>query len=253
MKQNSIYTMPSEDIQFDDKYVVFNPLQNDYEYVATKESIKQLGQLDPILILDGKCVDGRHRVRAAKELGITVRCTDIPVDTDEHKLIMLCNKNVMSGRDYDGPQKAIQALRLVTEYGMKNHEAAALMKINRRLVSYAATIAGYGKQDILDVLMEDKQNRVEIEGMERPSRSLELIAKYIKASAETSVKVDDSERVQWNPDAFIKAEKGKAWYYEQLEVIKVMGDKHYGPLLAELANYKFRLDNTGKEQESNNE
>lgn len=240
MDNNEVYTLQPEDIQFDDKYVVFNPLQNDYEYTATKESIKRLGQLDPILMLDGKCCDGRHRVRAAKELGITVRCTDIPISTSEHKLIMLCNKNVMSGRDYDGTQKAIQALKLVTQYNMKNTEAATMMKINRRSVSYAATIAGFGRQDILDTLMESKKNRVSIDGMDRPSRSLEIIAKYLKASTEESVKVDNSERVHWDPNAQIKTEKGKAWYYEQLAIIKMMGDNHTGPLLIELANYKFR-------------
>lgn len=84
----NVYTLDHKDIVFDDKYVVFNPLHNELEYEATKENIARLGQLDPILMLNGKCIDGRHRTRAAKELGQPVRCTDVVDITDEEKLIL---------------------------------------------------------------------------------------------------------------------------------------------------------------------
>ena len=96
-----VYTLDPETITFDDKYVVFNPLHNSFEYAATKENIIRLGQLEPILMLNGVCIDGRHRVRIAKELCTTVRCVDIAADLPAEDIIVLCNKNVMSGRDYD--------------------------------------------------------------------------------------------------------------------------------------------------------
>lgn len=52
MKVNNVYTVDPTSIVFDDKYVVFNPLHNELEYEATKENIKRLGQLDPILMLE---------------------------------------------------------------------------------------------------------------------------------------------------------------------------------------------------------
>lgn len=241
MKVSEPYTVDPYEVQFDDKYVVFNPLQSEMEYESTKENIKRLGQLDPILILNGKCVDGRHRTKIAKELGSYVRCVDVLEVESEQDLIVMCNKNVMSGRDYDSAQKAVQALELVNKYGMTAIDAAKFMKIDRKAVSYAATVRGYGRQDILDTLMESKKNRVQLPNMERPSRSLELIAKFVKVLDESNkVIVDDSERVQWDPDAIIRTEIGKAWYYENMEAVE--GDKvRLGMLLAELANLKFKI------------
>lgn len=239
---SGVYNIEPEDVQFDDKYVVFNPMQTAQEYEATFESIKQIGQLDPILMLNGKCIDGRHRTRIARELGVQVAAIDVDPDTSMQDLIITCNKNIMSGRDYDLAQKAIQALSLVNNYEMTVVSAAKFMKIDRRMVSYAATIKGYGQQQILDALMADKTNRVQLENMERPSRSLELLAKFVKTLDEKGrVIVNDSERVQWKPDALIKTEQGKAWCYEQMEAIKLHGDNHLLGLLIELANLKFTL------------
>lgn len=237
-----VYTLDPYEIKFDDRYVVFNPLHNELEYEATKENIRRLGQLEPILMLEGVCIDGRHRVRVAKELGTTVRCVDVAATLSEEDIIVLCNKNVMSGRDYDTTQKAIQALLLVNGYGMSVVNAAKLMKVDRRIVSYASTIKGFNRQDILDTLMADKQNRVQLENMERPSRSLELLAKYVKTTDEKpKIIVDDSERVQWKHDALIKTETGKAWFYEMKSLIEVVGPTKVDELLVEMANMKFKL------------
>lgn len=244
---DNVYAVDPATVKFDDKYVIFNPMHNELEYEATKENIRRLGQLDPILMLDGKCIDGRHRTRIAKELGMQVKCTDVDPTLGMQDIILMCNKNVMSGRDYDSSQKAIQALVLVNSYKMSTVEAARFMKVDRKLISYAGTIKGLGRQDILDTLMESKQNRVQLDNMERPSRSLELLAKFVKSLDEKdNVVVDDSERIRWKPDAYINTEAGKAWYYEQLDQIKLMGDIHMQMLLSEMANLKFkRIDNDG--------
>ncbi|MFW9602782.1 MAG: hypothetical protein ACMV1B_10745 [Prevotella sp.] len=239
--ENNVYVVEPSTVRFDDKYVVFNPVHSELEYEATKENIKRLGQLDPILMLNGLCIDGRHRTRIAEELGEMVRCVDVD-GTEEADIILLCNKNVMSGRDYDNSQKAIQALELVNKYKMTAIDASRFMKVDKRLVSYAATIKGYGRQDILDILMEDKKSRVQLDNMERPSRSLELLAKFVKVIDEKDkLIVNDTERIQWNPDAIIKTERGKAWYYENMEAIKMLGETHISMLLSEMANLKFQL------------
>ncbi len=243
-----VYTLDPETVVFDDKYVVFNPLHNSLEYEATKENIIRLGQLEPILMLNGVCIDGRHRVRIAKELCTTVRCVDVAEDLSAEDIIVLCNKNVMSGRDYDTTQKSIQALLLVNTYNMSVVNAAKLMKVPRKLVSYASTIKGFNRQDILDTLMKDKQNRVQLDNMERPSRSLELLAKYVKTVSEKpKLVVDDSERIQWEPDAMIKTETGKAWYYDTVEGAGIELPLSIKMLLVEMANMKFKLEETPNE------
>lgn len=240
---DNVYAVDPTTVKFDDKYVVFNPMHNELEYEATKENIKRLGQLDPILMLDGVCIDGRHRTKIAKELGVQVRCTDVDPTLATQDIILMCNKNVMSGRDYDNSQKAIQALTLVNNYSMSIISAARFMKIDRKLVSYASTIKGLGRQDILDTLMKDKTNRVILGNMERPSRSLEILAKYVKTLDEkANVVVDNSERIQWDPDAYIKTESGKAWYYEMMNEIRILGEVKTRLLLAEMANMKFKYE-----------
>lgn len=239
------YTLDPHSVTFDDKYVVFNPLHNEWEYAATLENIKRLGQLEPILMLDGRCVDGRHRVRVAEELNTLVRCVDIEPTLSEEDIIVLCNKNVMSGRDYDNTQKAIQALLLVSSYNMPVVNAARLMKIDRRLVSYASTIRGFNRADILDALMADKQNRVQLDNMERPSRSLEILAKYVKTVEERpKLVVDDSERIHWDAEAAIKTELGKARYYEMLKAVEAIGPIKMQMLFVELVNLTCRLGDT---------
>lgn len=236
------YTLDPSTIKFDDKYVVFNPLHSTLEYEATKESIIKLGQLDPILMLNGVCIDGRHRTKVALGLGIPVLCEDIDPELSDEDIILLCNKNVMSGRDYDNSQKAIQALNLVTSFGIKAIDAARFLKVDKRMVSYAATIRGYSRQDILDTLMKDKTSRVQLNNMERPSRSLELLAKFVKSEQEaTNIIVDDSNRVRWDPDAHIKTELGKAWYYELLSRNEPLSVE-VAMSLAELANYKYKIE-----------
>ena len=129
---------------------------------------------------------------------------------------------------------------------MQAKVAAQLMKVDRKIVSYAATIKGYGRQDILDALMADKQNRIQLNNMERPSRSLELLAKFVKTEAERNIVVNNSERIQWDADAYIKTEAGKAWYYERI-AMDLVPEYAIGTRMcySELANYKYRP----KEQE----
>lgn len=242
MQLSNEYTLDPTTVKFDDKFVVFNPLQSELEYKATLDNIRRVGQREPILMLNGLCVDGRHRTKVAIELGVPVKCVDID-GSSEDEIIVLCNQNVMSGRDYDNSQKAIQALRLVNDYNMTVVDAARLMKVDRRMVSYAATIKGFNRNDILDELLKSKENKVKLTAMERPSRSLELLAKFVKAEIEEQkIVADDSERIQWKADEYIKTESGKAWYYATIEDIKLMGEVRMQMLLAEMANMKFKVE-----------
>lgn len=238
----NIYSLNPDDIKFDDKYVVFNPLHNELQYNATKANIEKLGQIDPILMLNGLCVDGRHRTRAARELNTMVKCVDLDPNMEEEEIVIRCNTNTMSGRDFDTAQKAIQALRLVNEYNMTAVKAAKYMKVDKRIVSYASTIKGFGREDILDSLMDGK--KVQLDSMERPSKSLEVICKHIKREAEEDVvEIDDSERINFNPEAFIKTEAGKAWFYEKMERLGISNtDVETRMDYSELANYKFKIN-----------
>lgn len=46
------------------------PAMTEVKYNALKDSINTIGQLLPIVIYRGRCVDGRHRLKAFRELGL---------------------------------------------------------------------------------------------------------------------------------------------------------------------------------------
>ncbi len=52
------------------------PPMTDAEFAALKASIQQTRQQNPIVLLDGMILDGRHRARACEELGIEARTID---------------------------------------------------------------------------------------------------------------------------------------------------------------------------------
>jgi hypothetical protein len=152
----------------------------------------------------------------------------------------MCNKNTMSGRDFDNTQKAIQALSLVNKHGIAIKESAVLMKVAMTQVSYASSIKGYGRQDILDDLMSDKKQKIKLDNMQSPSRSLEMLCKNLKALEEKSIVVDNSERVEWQAEGHIKTEAGKVAYYEMSNAIEMFDKVRIQMWLVELVNLKYK-------------
>ena len=51
------------------------PSMTDEEYISLRDDIAAHGQRNPITLYDGKILDGRHRVRACRELGIEPSAT----------------------------------------------------------------------------------------------------------------------------------------------------------------------------------
>jgi len=238
---SAAYTKNPKDVRFEPKHVEMNSYHTPLQYESTKMSIKSQGQTKPIYMLNGLCVDGRHRTKIAVELGREVLCVDLNPELTAGEIALLSNEEVLTGRDYNVPQRAIWALRnLVLDLGMSATEAAKASKVNRRLISYASTISGLGRDDLLDIIMNG--DRVQLNDMNRASMSLEVICKYVKAEKEEqSVVVNDDERVYFNPDASIKTEKGKAWFYDKMELLGIDNNAVVMRMdYSELANLKFK-------------
>lgn len=239
IKMRNIYMKDPSSIKFSKQFTEFNPMQNKTEYGSTLENIAKLGQTDPILIYKGECIDGRHRVKACIELGINVECEDVDDNSTKEDLILRCNKNVTSGRVLDISQRAIQALKMVNEYKYTTITAGTLWQVDRKVITYASTILGFGRNDILDNLMLGVP--VQLENMDRPSKSLEVLCRQLKKLGEKDVVENTEEKIKWDPDALIKTEAGKQWFYEKAEKIPAIKVTH--DLIAdyiELANHKFK-------------
>lgn len=232
-----MYSKTPSSVEFIEDYVKFNPEHTEEKYEQVKALVIAMGQQKPILMLDGKCIDGRHRTRIASELGIDVLCVDVNPDTKPKDLILLANLDSMGSRDYTNSQKAINAYKLATSYGYSQKEAAKLCGTKPNAVTFVSTLIKMGFEDVIEVL--ENGGKVKLSNMETSSTSLEYITKMAKTlHEETRVVEDTSERIQFSPDAYIKTEKGKKWYYNMVNTRYL--DTEVRQLLAELANYKFK-------------
>lgn len=243
----NVYMKDPSSIKFSKQYTEFNPMHNKTEYESTLQNMANVGQLDPILIYKGECIDGRHRVKACLELGINVECKDVDDNSTKEDLILLCNKNVTSGRFLDISQRAIQALKMVNEYKYTTIMAGTLWQVDRKVITYASTILGFGRSDILDSIMTGVP--VQLDNMDRPSKSLEVLCRQLKKLGEKDVVENTDERIKWDPDALIKTEAGKAWFYERVDKVPAIRTTH--TLVAdyiELANHKFKKTKQGEPQ-----
>lgn len=161
-----------------------NKIQEESEYIGTKESILKTGQIKPIYINSstGLCDDGRLRCRICTELGIDVKCVKINGSLDSLTSFLVCNENTTSGRGYSTAQRAIEALRRSKEYNIPFVQASKMMIVNPREVSYAATLSGFGYDSSLDEIMNTGSSK--IDGMDRPTKSLETLCRYAKKLGE---------------------------------------------------------------------
>ena len=85
------------------------PEMSDSDFQAFKDDIRENGQRDPIAILDGAIVDGRHRERALWELGIEPFYEILPTDTDPLKFILSKHRH---RRNMSTSQSAIASARI---------------------------------------------------------------------------------------------------------------------------------------------
>lgn len=128
------------------------PPMSESEYQALKADIEMNGQVEDILLLDGKILDGRHRSRACAELGIEPRVKDYKLKTSPAQYVY--SKAVH--RNMSDTQKACSALRFdaefskdaserskrgkpseETEKGLSREKAASLFGVSGRYVQDA--------------------------------------------------------------------------------------------------------------------
>ena len=140
------------------EYSLLYPEMLPDEFESMKASIKLIGQQDPITTLNGEILDGRHRYKACKELGIK------PV-TEEYNgddpLSFVLAKH--SRRNLSESQRAIVAAKLCTlKVGTNQHthqcassfsvkKADEIQKVSPRLVTQARSIMRDRPEGVPDI------------------------------------------------------------------------------------------------------
>jgi DNA modification methylase len=111
------------------------PTMNEAEYAALRDDINVNGQLDEIILLDGKILDGRHRYRVCVELKRKPRCKtyDLP-GSPVNYIVSKANHRHMSDS-----QKACAAVAILE---VMKEEAAHSPSPEGKTASHAASLFG---------------------------------------------------------------------------------------------------------------
>ena len=130
-KTDDVYLVPADNIKFDRTIAGFNPAKGIDEFESLKEQIKKDGQLQPIYIRNGLCIDGVHRTKACIELGIKVKCIDVLDNLSNEKCVRISNTNIFGSRNDGVNQLAIKAYKLVKDFKYKDKQALELVAISQ--------------------------------------------------------------------------------------------------------------------------
>lgn len=133
------------------------PAMDEAAFAALVADIAAHGQREPILILDGQVIDGRHRLRACEQLGLEPLVREISAaDGDPFGLVVSLN---LHRRHLSEGQRAIIAARLATlPHGRPDanaqicaftqDEAAQHLKVSRRTVQHARAVLDHGIDEL---------------------------------------------------------------------------------------------------------
>jgi len=139
------------------EYANFFPVMTDAEYSGLLQNIRDNGLLEPIVIYNGKILDGRNRYRACIELGIELRfeyCDEI-IDPLQYVL----SKN-LHRRHLNESQRAMIAARLETTkqgrqgkdanlHVISRPEAAKMLNVSSRNVATAKQVLEIAPPEVI--------------------------------------------------------------------------------------------------------
>jgi len=229
------YTIPLDSIKFDTVLSTFNRVQDEEEFLKTKLSIEAVGQQDPIVMDNSLCIDGRHRVKALELLGIdTVKCIDINPKLPIEEKLLVCNKDITSGRHLTKAQLAIQAYEYAVLTGVDKKDSAKKFGVRTQELSYISNIETFRPSAYKD--LKTKGYTV-IE--DRKTKSLEAVNRYINAEKAKGELEVETVGLDIDYNSAILTEKGKElfWslYTENLRPNVILADH-----LVRYVNLRFK-------------
>lgn len=157
-----------------------HPVMTNEQFNVLRESIKDRGQDEPVLVYRGKIVDGRHRLRAIKELGID----SIKIERLNNNMTLEEVKSRVASteqrRHQSSTQLAINAYRLYMN-GVNQPEAAKRAGASVSNLKYVCTLHSLGRDDIVELLWSGGKYDVSMDGrFKKPTDSLAAILTKVK-------------------------------------------------------------------------
>ena len=213
------------------------PMASIEEQNALTLDIRKNGQLEPIVLWQGKIIDGRCRNLACLSLNIEPIIKELPWNTTEEEAIAMV-KSLNTRRNLTLTQKIISACRVSLDKNIhgKVSDIAREWGISFPTLKNARYIAKYRPEFIEPLFNGRSVNILNSSGEEMQSNKITTIYAYIKRDKENT---EEDITHAWHEDSFINTQKGKEWYYNQIKNNKIK-DVPTKMMIAELANYKFK-------------
>lgn len=190
--KNNVKTMQVDQVEIHE-LAHLTPTMTKEDFLRLKLSIKEHGQENPIILYRGKCIDGRHRVKALRELGIEFvtyesENSQLSIDDVRDKIL-----HVYENRRHETPtQKAIMAWReyqRLRELGEKvgQGEVADWMGTTIKQLGRAKQLEEVAGKDIVELLFQGNKINIGTEAQPNNTDSLSSLINYFKKHREMIV------------------------------------------------------------------
>lgn len=134
------------------------PLIEGHEYEALVASIRQDGLINPIVLCEGKILDGRNRHRACLEAGVKPVFEIFEGGRDEQiAYVMAAN---LHRRHLTDQQRALIAARLSALQQVPISAAAQAMHVGERTAQKAAVVIRHGDENVVELV---RRNEVSVD------------------------------------------------------------------------------------------
>ena len=117
------------------------------EYLALRDDIQRQGQLDPVIFYQDHILDGRHRYRACRDLGISPVCEEL-LGTEAEAKAFVISQNAHRRHLTATERKHLVTLALAADPGQSDRSIALsigvapnTVKAKRKLMESTAQIA----------------------------------------------------------------------------------------------------------------
>lgn len=212
------------------------PMANASEQAALTEDIKKRGQLEEIVLWQGKIIDGRCRNLACETLGLEPKFKELPWNTTELDAIAIV-KSLNTRRNLTATQKIMSACKVTLDktYRRSVSEVAKEWGIGTTVLKNARYIAKVAP-DLVEPLFDGQSVKiVSSDGKETTSVKISAIYAFLKREEE---QVKEKSAIGWKEGGFISTQAGKDWYYSQTKLLNI-NCPSTRMIVAELANFKF--------------
>lgn len=157
------------------------PLMSEDEFAGLVADIQEHGLREPIVLFEGKVLDGRNRARACNQLGIKPATTTWPNSEDPHAYVV--SKN-LHRRHLSESQRAMVAAKLATMRRGRPQENA---QICAKSQAEAAELMGVSRRSVQSArIVQEKGTLEEIAAVEAGGTTVSHVAETVQERTETA-------------------------------------------------------------------